>query len=67
MISVYLIERAFRRHTVIAFATCGAGVGVLVNLRVMGLMLFAAVVGLRALDLLRARGWAERRLGVHGR
>ena len=33
----------------------------LVNLRVMGIMLFAAGVGLRALDLWQARGWAERR------
>ena len=61
MVALYLLQRAFRRDTAAAFALCGVGVGLLVNLRVMGLMLFAAAVGLRAPDLLRARGWAERR------
>ena len=68
MIALYLLERAFRRGTPAAFALCGAGVGVLVNLRVMGVMPFAAALGLRALDLLQARGPAERRrvLGTAG-
>ena len=61
MIALYLLERAFRRDTAAAFALCGAGVGVLVDLRIMGIMLFAAVLGLRGLDLLQARGGAERR------
>ena len=61
MIALYLLDRAFRRDTAAAFALCGVGVGVLVDLRIMGIMLFAAVVGLRALDLLQARAGAERR------
>ena len=61
MIALWLVERAFRRDTAAAFALCGAGVGVLVDLRVMGLALFAAVPGLRALDLLQARDRAGRR------
>ena len=61
MIALWLVERAFRRDTAAAFALCGVGVGVLVDLRVMGLALFAAVPGLRALDLLQARGGAGRR------
>ena len=61
MIALWLVERAFRRDTAAAFALCGAGVGVLVDLRVMGLALFAAVPGLRALDLLLARDGAGRR------
>ena len=61
MIALYLLERACRRGTAAAFALCGAGVGVLVNLRVMGVMLFAAALALRALDLLQARSPAERR------
>ncbi len=61
MIALYLVQRAFRRDTVAAFALCGVGVGVLVNLRVMGVMLFVAVAALRALDLAQARGRAERR------
>ena len=61
MIALWLVERAFRRDTAAAFALCGVGVGVLVDLRVMGLALFAAVPGLRALDLLQAQGGAGRR------
>ncbi len=61
MIGLYLVQRAFGRDTVAAFALCGVGVGVLVNLRVMGVMLFVAVAALRALDLAQARGRAERR------
>ena len=61
MITLYLLERAFRRGTAAAFVTCGAAVGVLSNLRIMGLTLFAAGAGLRALDLLQARGPAQRR------
>ena len=61
MIALWLVERAFRRDTAAAFALCGVGVGVLVDLRVMGVALFAAVPGLRALDLLLAQGGAGRR------
>ena len=51
MIALYLVHRAFRRDTLGAFLLCGAGVGLLVNLRIMGVVLFAAVLALRALDL----------------
>ncbi len=61
LIALWLVERAFRRDTAAAFALCGAGVGVLIDLRVMGLALLAAVPGLRALDLLQARDAAGRR------
>ena len=61
MIALWLTQRAFRRDTAAAFALCGAGVGVLMDLRIMGLALFAAVPGLRALDLLQARDRTERR------
>ena len=61
MIALYLLERAFRRGSVAAFALCGAGVGVLVNLRVMGVVLLAAAAAMRAPDLLPARGRADRR------
>ena len=60
-IALWLVERAFRRDTAAAFALYGVGVGVLVDLRVMGLALFAAAPGLRALDLLQARDRAGRR------
>ena len=51
MVSLYLVHRAFRRDTLGAFLLCGVGVGLLVNLRIMGIGLFAAALVLRALDL----------------
>ena len=64
MASLYLIHRAFRRETVWAFALCGAGAGLLANVRVLGIMLFAAVLGMLALDFIRAktRGAGARRV-----
>ena len=60
MIALYLVHRAFRRGGPGAFAVCGAGVGVLLNLRIMGVLLLAAVLALRALDFVQAAGRAER-------
>ena len=54
MAALYLIHRAFRRETVWAFALCGAGAGMAANVRAAGAMLFAAVLGALALDLVRA-------------
>ena len=45
MVALYLLQRAFRRDTAGAFALCGLSVGLLVSLRIMGVMLFAAVGG----------------------
>ena len=50
MIALYLIHRAFRRDTVWAFALCGAGVGLLTNVRIIGAMPLPAVLGMLALD-----------------
>ena len=61
MVCLCLAERAFRRGTAGAFALLGAGVGVLVNLRVMGALLFVAVLGLRALDVALAPSRTARR------
>ncbi len=60
MISLYLTHRAFRRETLGAFLVCGVGIGLLVNLRVMGIALFAAVLALRGLDAAFARSREER-------
>ena len=60
MIALYLIHRTFRRDSVWAFALCGVGVGLLMNIRIMGVMLVPAVLGTLALDALRAAmrdGW----------
>ena len=61
MIALYLTHRAFRRDALSAFALLGVGVGILVNLRIMGVLLLAAVPALRALDFAFAQGWAERK------
>ena len=61
MIVLFLIHRAFRKDDFAAFISCGMAVGVLTNIRILGLMLFAAVVGMRALDLLQATDWRERK------
>ena len=50
-VALYLIHRAFRRDTLGAFILCGIAVGLLSNLRIMGLMLFPAVIVMRGLDL----------------
>ncbi len=60
MIALYLTHRAFRRDALGAFLLCGAGIGILVNLRIMGIILFAAVLALRGLDVAFARSREER-------
>ena len=61
MIALCLAHRAFEKDTVRAFVVLGMGTAVLTNLRIMGVMLFAAVLGMRALDLLCAAQWSGRR------
>ena len=60
MIALYLTHRAFRRDTLRAFALCGASVGLLINIRVMGVALFAAVLGMLVLDAILATKVGER-------
>ncbi len=54
MVALYLTHRAFRRDGVWAFALCGAGVALLTNMRVIGIMLLPAVLGMLALDAFHA-------------
>ena len=61
MIALHLVHRAFEKDTVRAFVVLGMGTAVLTNLRIMGVMLFAAVLGMRALDLLHAAQRSGRR------
>ena len=60
-ICLYLVYRAFRRDTLPAFVLCGAGVAILTNIRILGFMLFGAVLAMRALDFFLASGREERR------
>ena len=50
MVTLYVTHWAFRKDTVGAFVLCGMCVGVLTNLRIMGMMLYPAVLALRGLD-----------------
>ena len=59
--ALYLTHRAFRRDALLAFALLGAAVGALVSMRIMGVVLLAAIPALRALDFAFASGWAERK------
>ncbi len=59
--ALFLARRAFRRDTLSSFALLGAGVGILVNLRIMGVVLIAVVLAMRALDAGTSAGWAERK------
>ena len=58
MVALYLTHRAFRQDSVWAFALCGAGAALLANMRITGVMLVPAVLGMLALDAaLAARRW----------
>ena len=61
VIALYLLERAFRRDTIGAFVLLGLAVGLLTNLRIMGAILFPAVIAMRGLDFFYAGNWPERR------
>ena len=64
MICLWLVEGAFRRDTLGAFALCGAAAALAFNTRVMAFVLVLAVVGMRALDWWFARGRAAERRHV---
>ena len=68
VIALYLLERAFRKDTGAAFILLGVAVGVLTNLRIMGIMLFSAVIAMRGLDGFYAGPGPERKriLGTAG-
>ena len=52
MVALFLTHRALSKDTVRAFLLCGLAVGILINIRILGVVLFAAVLAVRALDLL---------------
>ena len=57
MICLYLTHRAFAEEKVWQFALLGVGTGLLINLRIMGVVLFTATLAMMMLDLL----WASER------
>ena len=60
-VALYLTERAFRKDAAGAFLLLGVAVGLLTNLRIMGITLFAVVIVMRILDVALAQGWGERK------
>ncbi len=67
MVTLYVTHRAFRKDTVGAFVLCGMCVGILTNLRIMGVMVYPAVLALRGLDLGQAsRGGGRTHVLVTG-
>ena len=61
VMALLFASRAFDRDSVGAYRWCGAAAGLLVNLRIMGVVLFAVVLLFRAWDWFRAEGGAARR------
>ena len=59
--ALLLVSRAFDKDSVGAYRWGGAAAGLLVNLRIMGVVLFAVVLVFRAWAWLRAEGPAARR------
>ncbi len=65
MITLFLAHRAFRKDTLFAFALLGLGAGILMNLRIMGVVLLAGVLGLQA-ALLFSRAHQRKRVLLNG-
>ena len=61
VMALLFVSRAFDRDSVGAYRWCGAAAGLLVNLRVMGVVLFALVLVFRAWAWFRTEGGAARR------
>ena len=61
MICLYLTHRAFGNGNIWRFLILGIAVGVLVNLRIMGVVLPAAVVAMLLLDLVRVPEGRDRK------
>ena len=59
-IALFLIHRAFEKGTLSGFLLCGIGVALLTNIRILGVMLFCAVLVMCALDLWRAADGSAR-------
>ena len=61
VMALLVVSRAFDKDSVGAYRWCGAAAGLLIHLRIMGVVLFAVVLVFRAWAWFRARGDAARR------
>ena len=64
VMALLFASRAFDKDSLGAYRWCGAAAGLLVNLRIMGVVLFAAVLVFRAWAWFRAEGGAAARRRV---
>ena len=65
MITLFLAHRAFRKDMLLAFALLGLGAGILINIRIMGVVLLAGVLGMQA-ALLFSRAHQRKRVLLNG-
>ena len=65
MITLFLAHRAFRKDALLAFALLGLGAGILINIRIMGVVLLAGVLGMQAM-LLFSRPHQRKRVLLNG-
>ena len=61
MICLYLTHRAFSKSNIWWFVILGVSVGVLINIRIMGMALFIVVLGMCLLDMFQALDGKDRR------
>ena len=61
VMALLVVSRAFDKDSIGAYRWCGAAAGLLVHLRIMGVVLFAVVLVFRAWAWFRAEGGAARR------
>ena len=64
MTTLYLTHWAFKRGSPSVFILAGVAAGALLNLRIMGVVLLAAVPAMAALEFVFAKRWAERKRAV---
>ena len=62
MLALWLLHWTLRRGSLKAWLLCGAGVGVLANIRVIGFMLVGVALVLRTCDWIQANGAERRRI-----
>ena len=61
MIALFLAHRAFTKGGLSSFALAGISIGALVNLRILGVVLLAAILAMQGLDFALAQGRSERK------
>ena len=66
MICLYLTHWAFKKDGLRPFLMLGCAVGILANLRIMGIMLLPMVLAMRALDLLQAPSEERKHVAATG-